>query len=158
LSTSTASYFTRSGRLKRLVLAAGQLRSYANSTGNHELLSEVSMVQNLIRDAVFFVGIPDESYPTRYSGKELNLETMDDLVTIRVELKAGDLGRTLTTTTTMVKRLKESGDKMAETDELIQAILQRMKEEEYRGKTHQVASFDPLGERLGSLPGDPIEP
>jgi hypothetical protein len=152
------SYFIRSGRLKRLVSAAGQLRSYADSTGNRELLSEVSIVQNLISDAVFFVGIPDESYPTRYSGKELNLDPIDDMVTIRVELKAGDLEKTLVTATQTFKRLKESGDKIAETAELILAVLQRMKEEEYRGKTHQVASFDPLGERLGSLPGDPIEP
>jgi hypothetical protein len=40
---------------------------------------------------------------------------------------------------------------MADTAELVLAILQGMKGEEYRGKTHQVASFDPLGERLGYL-------
>ncbi|MGA2572950.1 MAG: hypothetical protein ABSF36_01930 [Candidatus Methanomethylicaceae archaeon] len=155
MSTSTQSYFTRSGRLKRLVSGTKQLISYADSTGNGDLISEASMLQSLIGEGVYFVGIPDESYPTRCSGKELNLEGMDDNVTIRIELKAGDLEKTLATTIPTVKRLKESGDKMAETAELILAILQRMKEEEYRGKTHQVASFDPLGERLGSLPGKP---
>jgi hypothetical protein len=152
MSASTEYYFARSSTLKRLILAAGQLRSYADSTGNRELLSEASMVQSFIGEAVYFVGIPDESYPTRYSGKELNLEAMDDSVTIKVELKAGELPKALAMATQTTKRLKESGDDMADTAELILAILQRMKGEEYRGKTHQVASFDPMGERLGFLP------
>ena len=151
MSASTESYFIRSGRLKRLVSGAKQLRSYADSTGNGDLLSEASMVQSLVGEAVFYVGIPDESYPTRYSGKELNLEAMDDGVTIRVELKAGDLTKAVARATQMAKLLRASGDEMADTAELVLAILQGMKEEEYRGKTHQVASFDPLGERLGYL-------
>jgi hypothetical protein len=152
MSTSTESYFIRSGRLKRMVSTAGQLKSHANATKDGDLLSVASMVQSLISESDYLVGIPDESYPTKFSGKELNLDSMDDGVTIRAEMKAGELGRVLAAVTQTAKRLRDVGDKMAETADLLVTILTVMKEEEYRGKTHQVASFDPLGERLGFLP------
>lgn len=153
MSASTESYFIRSGRLKRVVSAAGQLKSHADTTRDGDLLSVASMVQSLISESNYLVGIPDESYPTRFSGNELNLDSMDDGVTIRAELKAGELGRVLAAVTQTSKKLRDAGDQMTETADLLVKILTVMKAEEYRGKTHQVASFDPLGERLGTLPG-----
>ena len=152
MSASTESYFIRSGRFKRVVIAAGQLRSHAEATRDGDLLSVASMVQSLVSESDYLVGIPDESYPTKFSGKDLNLDSLDDVTTIRAELKAGELGRALAAVTQAAKRLRDAGDKMAETADLLVAILTVMKAEEYRGKTHQVASFDPLGERLGYLP------
>jgi len=154
MSMPKESYFIRSGRLKRVVSAAGQLRSHADTTKDRELLAVASMVQSLIKESDYLVGIPDESYPTKFSGKELNLDSMGDSITIRAEMKAGELGRVLAALTQVSKKLQDSGDKMVETADLLVNILTVMKTEEYRGKTHQVASFDPLGEKLGSLPGE----
>jgi len=135
-----------------LVSAAGQLRSHANVTGDRDLLSVASMVQELVGESFYWVGIPDESYPSRYSGKELNLNSMSDRITIRTEMKTGDLERVLAAVTQTVKRLRDAKDKIAENADLIVSILTVLKGEEYRGKTHQVASFDPLGEKLGYFP------
>ena len=152
MSESTESYFIRSGSLKMLVSTAGQLRSHANTTGDRDLLSVASMVQELVDESFYWVGIPDESYPSRYSGKELNLDSMGDRITIRTEMKTGDLERVLAAVTQTVKRLRDAKDKIAENADLIVSILTVLKGEEYRGKTHQVASFDPLGEKLGYFP------
>jgi hypothetical protein len=152
MSESTESYFIRSDSLKMLVSTAGQLRSHADATRDGDLLSVASMVQDLVGESFFWVGIPNESYPSRYSGKELNLDSMGDRITIRTEMKTGDLERVLAAVTQAAKRLRDAGDKIAETADLIVSILTVLKGEEYRGKTHQVASFDPLGERLGYFP------
>jgi hypothetical protein len=152
MSESTESYFIRSDSLKMLVSTAGQLRSHADATRDGDLLSVASMVQDLVGESFFWVGIPNESYPSRYSGKELNLDSMGDRITIRTEMKTGDLKRVLAAVTQAAKRLRDAGDKIAETADLIVSILTVLKGEEYRGKTHQVASFDPLGERLGYFP------
>jgi hypothetical protein len=152
MSESIESYFIRSNSLKMLVSTAGQLKSHAESTGDKDLLSTASMVQELVGESFFWVGIPDESYPTRYSGKELNLDSMGDRITIRTEMKTGDLDKVLAAVTRTEKRLRDAGDKMAETADPIMSILTVLKGEEYRGKTHQVASFDPLGEKLGYFP------
>lgn len=152
MSESTESYFIRSDSLKMLVSTVGQLRSHADATRDGDLLSVASMVQDLVGESFFWVGIPNESYPSRYSGKELNLDSMGDRITIRTEMKTGDLERVLAAVTQAAKRLRDAGDKIAETADLIVSILTVLKGEEYRGKTHQVASFDPLGERLGYFP------
>jgi len=152
MSESTESYFIRSGNLKRLVSTAGQLRSHAEATRDGDLLSVASMVKELVGESFFWVGIPDESYPSRYSGKELNLDSMGDRITIRTEMKTGDLERVLAAVTQAAKRLRDAGDEISETADLIVSILTVLKGEEYRGKTHQVASFDPLGEKLGYFP------
>ena len=152
MSESTESYFISSDSLKMLVSTAGQLRSHADATRDGDLLSVASMVQDLVGESFFWVGIPNESYPSRYSGKELNLDSMGDRITIRTEMKTGDLERVLAAVTQAAKRLRDAGDKIAETADLIVSILTVLKGEEYRGKTHQVASFDPLGERLGYFP------
>jgi hypothetical protein len=135
-----------------LVSAAGQLKSHAEATKDDDLLSVASMVQDLVNESFFWVGIPDESYPTRYPGKELNLGSMGDRITIRAEIKKGHLDRVLAAATQTAKRLGDAGDKMAENADLIASILTVLKGEEYHGKTHQVASFDPMGEKLGYFP------
>lgn len=152
MSEPTESYFIRSDMLKRLVSGVKQLRSHADSTGNEALLSDAVAVQDFVREAEFYVGIPDESYPTMYRGKDLNLDAMDDRTTIRAQMKTGDLGRVAERTALTAERLKASGDEMAGTAELIFSILRATMGEKYHGKTHQVASFDAMGKRLGFYP------
>ncbi len=149
---STQSYFIRSRWLKRLFSDLRQIKAHAESAGNGDLLSKASKVLDRLMGADYYVGIPDESYPTMYPGRDLVLDGMDDGVTIRVEFKAGMLGEAIAQFTPAVAMLKEAGDGAEKKAEAVLAILESMKSEEYRGKTHQVASFDPLGERLGYYP------
>lgn len=147
MSTKTGSFFIRAVNLKRLVSGTERLVSAARSEHDEVLLSWASGVRVLLEGTAYYVGIPDESYPTLFSWAELSLEGMEDGVTIRAEMDRAGLEQAIEG-----PPLGTKGRENQENVESVWSILRLLQAEEYRGKTHQVASFDPMGERLGFLP------
>ena len=144
-----ASYFVTAGDLKRLKDEEHIIGSRLKSIKQDAMVKKITRVDEFLDTSTMYIGIPHETYPSKIAGSDLNLGNIPDSTPVRIETKIERINEAIKNVTAIIKQLDDMSDEAtADHARKILEILEKIVNETYHGKTHQVPTFDAMAQRL----------